>query len=600
MSFKRFIPSLAGRILAITLAFLIIPLSIFSIYLFKKEQKDDREKVLLTMQVLLQSRIKDINAKIFKEQELLHTLNQKMINQDAVKVIMDANATLDGQNEEQIVLLERSNTGAFICTYSPDHNLIGKDLSYLKVVQEAYNEGRQADLISLLNKKPRFVVASSFIDLDATKPSIVLLFVSNPNLFIEDLKFVDIAYPLQLSLVGGNYEITASTFNDLLGTIVPRQYYSPNLPISKVFTFDLNGKQQLALIKSIGSTHMKMMVNVQESILDFYLWKIYGIHLLILFLSIFLIGGLIVFLLSRRATRPLIQLTNVMSAVADGNLQARFKKDPFGFEISKLGLHFNDMLDHLIQSIQKAQKEQLKREEIESELKIASAIQKTLLPITLPKIKKIEIDAHYTSAKEVCGDFYDLHVHKDRLFMVIADGSGKGVSACLVSYTLKSYLRSLGNQNLKLDTLLQRANQLFCEDVKENNMFVTAWLGILNTKTLKLEYASCGHPMAQLKRKGIIEELSTQGIALGVDPNISIEVKSLQLKKQDLLFFYTDGLIEQQNKHGQLFGKGRVALLLEQENGPKEMVHTTLNKWKHFKEGQPQDDDLTLLSLGIK
>ncbi|NGX30906.1 MAG: Phosphoserine phosphatase RsbU [Chlamydiae bacterium] len=587
MAFKRLIPSLATRVLWITLAFLILPLSLYSFFMYQEDSEDHKETAFLTMQILLQSRIEDVEVKIKNALDVLYTLGSNPNLLDNSDVLKDVSSNLEA--DDDIMLLELKNN-QYICTYSKNPTLIGKDFSSLKVVRGAKQYGQTAGLERIDENTNQFVVASNF-------NTFILLFTSDTTSLIESLEIVDVQYPLELSILSKNYFIVASTDSSLIGTKVDQKYSKPKGSIAKIFTLNAQDGIHFALMKKITTTSMSLMIDTPKKALDLALWETYAFKLLLFLILIFVFGGLLVFFLTKRMARPFYQLSDVMTRVADGDLDQRFCPDKMGFEINQLGLNLNTMLDRLIHHMKTAQKEKIKREEVEVELKVASEIQKTLLPHSLPQLKSLELSAKYIPAKEVCGDFYDLFQIKNKLLIVVADGSGKGVSACLISHTLRSLLRSQAYEHSNLDEILKNANQLFYEDIHETSMFVTAWVGLLDLKTFKFEYASCGHPLVFLKTQNKLSTLETKGIALGVDPSIHIEIKKHQLEKDDLLFLFTDGLIEQQNPKGQLFGMQRAKKLLDKQLSSQELIKHSLKTFNHFKSSASQDDDITLLAI---
>ena len=122
----------------------------------------------------------------------------------------------------------------------------------------------------------------------------------------------------------------------------------------------------------------------------------------------------------------------------------------FGFEINDLGEIFNEMLISMRSYMKRAEDEKAKREAIAQELKIGHEVQLQILPESMPYYPKSEIADYFISAKEVGGDFYDVFLQEaaegQKLFFVIADVSGKGISACLYSLGVSSLIRGFGKE----------------------------------------------------------------------------------------------------------------------------------------------------------
>jgi sigma-B regulation protein RsbU (phosphoserine phosphatase) len=321
-----------------------------------------------------------------------------------------------------------------------------------------------------------------------------------------------------------------------------------------------------------------------------------------LLLFVGLIGGLFVWLLTRRVAKPLKQLCAAMQRVSEGAVHIRYTPDRMGFEINELGKQFNQTLDSLLRQQQEAERERIGREKLAQELRIGHEIQASLLPTHVPELPEIDIAPGFLPAREVGGDFYDLFLLENgSLFIAIADTAGKGISACLYSLGLRSSLRSFAAVSPDLSEIVLRANDLFWLDAKNSGMFVTLWAALYDPKTRALTYCSQGHAPSLLLRSGKIQELTTKGIALGAQKLDSIAVHSITLEVHDLVLLYTDGLLEAHDPDQQLFGSKRLREFLSR-NGkypPAQIIETLLEEIHLFGQGAPQHDDLTALALRI-
>lgn len=323
---------------------------------------------------------------------------------------------------------------------------------------------------------------------------------------------------------------------------------------------------------------------------------------LILFFSLFLLLGAIgTFWLVSRMARPLNQLSHVMHAVEAQNYAKRYKAAPLGFEINVLGETFNRMLDALVRNMEEAKNERVARELLERELDIGRQIQQELLPKEIPQFPGLKVGGGFIPAKEVGGDFYDLFPIDDQhLFLTIADGSDKGISACLYALIVRSMLRSHAIAGNDLKKIVMATNDLFCHDTGMTGNFVTAWMAIFNKESKTLSFTSAGHcPAIYIGSGGEVEELNTQGIALGVEEGAEFEVKEKILVSDSLLLLYTDGVIEAHNEKGELFEKSRLIEFLTGRRalGPQALIDKLLEEINQFSKGLPQHDDLTVLSI---
>ncbi len=332
------------------------------------------------------------------------------------------------------------------------------------------------------------------------------------------------------------------------------------------------------------------------------LWQRLSIFILILIL----LGGAAAFILTRRMARPLKALDEIMNQVGEGQLDVRYQYDLLGFEINVLGEHFNRMLEELLAHMEVVKNERIAREMLERELAIGHEIQKNIFPRSIPELTQLAMAAGFLPAKEVAGDFYDLFLHStskgERLLIVMADTSGKGISACLYSFILRSMLRSFASSGKELADLVRLANALLCLDTSDTGMFVTAWVGLLDIDSFRLEYASLGHYPAIRKLGSIpkLEELQAQGSAFGVTFTKSIEIGSVVLQSQDVLVLYTDGMIEAENIEGEPWGKKRLlecVAALPQELSVDEVIAKIQEELRQHIGQRTLEDDVTLLVL---
>ncbi len=302
------------------------------------------------------------------------------------------------------------------------------------------------------------------------------------------------------------------------------------------------------------------------------------------------VGGSIVYWLAHKMARPLANLAQVMRTVESGNYDVEYVEEPFGFEINHLGDCFNHMLKTMLENIGEAKKQTMEKDVLSSELAIGHEIQKSLFPRSLPQLPHLDIAAVFHPAGKVAGDFYDLFAVQGRLLIVMADPAGKGISACLYALSLRGMLRSMAKIGKSLEEMITVAQQLLQADAKKSGMFITAWIGILDTSTLELNYATLGHFPALLRRKSKLQELTTNGSALGVETHKHLELATIRLEPQDLLFLYTDGLLEAFKNDGKA--------LLEKVSSVKE----TLSAEKYLEAiipPPPYIDDLTLVAIKL-
>jgi sigma-B regulation protein RsbU (phosphoserine phosphatase) len=189
------------------------------------------------------------------------------------------------------------------------------------------------------------------------------------------------------------------------------------------------------------------------------------------------------------------------------------------------------------------------RERLESELRLAREIQLSLFPQTLPNISGLEIAAHSRQSELVGGDYYDvIAISETEVLLAIADVVGKGVSAALIMSNLQAGLRALvsliRSGQLSLLDATKELNRLLFESTTAER-FVTAVFIMIDTRKMRIEAITCGHPKPIIQRNdGDLIELPTSGIPLGIIATFPYQCYSERLRDGDALILYTDGLSE--------------------------------------------------------
>lgn len=245
------------------------------------------------------------------------------------------------------------------------------------------------------------------------------------------------------------------------------------------------------------------------------------------------------------------------------------------------------------------------RNRLQSELEVASKIQRSLLPVfndNYPARQEFEVAALMEPAKEVGGDFYDLFfVDKDRVAFVIADVSGKGVPAALFMATSKMTIQNCVRDIPSLAEAIMTANNSLCAN-NDAEMFVTVWIGVLDIPTGKLTFISAGHnPPVLISENGAEILKRKNGFVLAGMEGTRYREETLQLKKGDKLFLYTDGITEAHDPHNSLYGDERLISLLSKLNDADEnaVIDGVKNDVAEFVKGREQFDDMTMLCVKL-
>lgn len=214
--------------------------------------------------------------------------------------------------------------------------------------------------------------------------------------------------------------------------------------------------------------------------------------------------------------------------------------------------------ERLIQKAMDFAIEKTRRERAEDELAAAESIQRTLYPAADPIVDGFDIAGQVVPTEKGCGDYYDFIPLPDgRLVIAVGDVSGHGLGAALYMVQTRSYIRAHAALGLDVCELLERVNRLLCEDLVHGT-FVTMFLAVLDPVRRELSWSSAGHPAFRLDSQGRTVQLPPTNMVLGVLSDIRFESRTLTLHSGDVIVLPTDGVYENQNSDGELFGRDRM------------------------------------------
>ena len=247
------------------------------------------------------------------------------------------------------------------------------------------------------------------------------------------------------------------------------------------------------------------------------------------------------------------------------------------------------------------------KERIGSELRIARAIQESMLPKTFPPYPDrddIDIYASLVPAKEVGGDLYDFHICDEKLFFCIGDVAGKGVPASLVMAVTRSLFRTASVHEDSPESIVKTINEAMA-DMNDSDMFVTLFVGVLDMKSGQLRYCNAGHeePLLIREKSASLSTLppSSSNIPVGLMSGWNFEGQEICLRSGATIFLYTDGLTEAENSSHAQFGKQRVVrtlrVALSRSSAPKDIIAHQTEVLHCFVAGAEQSDDLTMLAI---
>ncbi|MBQ3864926.1 MAG: SpoIIE family protein phosphatase [Clostridia bacterium] len=244
------------------------------------------------------------------------------------------------------------------------------------------------------------------------------------------------------------------------------------------------------------------------------------------------------------------------------------------------------------------------RERIDTELSLATRIQKDMLPRVFPAFPdrtEFDIFASMDPAREVGGDFYDFFlIDEDHLALVIADVSGKGIPAALYMMAARIILANNTMAGKTPAQILTDTNKSICSHNREE-MFITVWLGILEISSGKLVAANAGHEYPIIRKPGQGYELfrDKHDFVVGGMPWLKYHEYEMVLEPGSRLFLYTDGLTEATDAQHRMFGTDRILTTLNEdaEAVPEETIRCMKEAVSGFVLDAEQFDDLTMLAL---
>ncbi len=245
---------------------------------------------------------------------------------------------------------------------------------------------------------------------------------------------------------------------------------------------------------------------------------------------------------------------------------------------------------------------------IETELEMARKIQGNALPLVerLPEseIREFDLAATMNPAKEVAGDFYDfLYVDDRHLALIIADVADKGIAAAMYMMMSKMMLDNKLTVISSPGKVLEEVNNQLCQRTTKG-MFVTVWLGVVDLETGDMVTANAGHEYPVIKRKDGSFELfkDKHGFVLGGMSDLRYKESFIHLSEGDILYVYTDGVPEANNRAGEMFGNDRMIAALNESDSASmsHLIADMSGKVNEFSGDAPQFDDMTMVAFSLK
>jgi phosphoserine phosphatase RsbU/P len=377
------------------------------------------------------------------------------------------------------------------------------------------------------------------------------------------------------------------------------------IPIS---IYDDPNKEQSTLL--YVSSRLSAVYNVLFSRKSDYLQGLIPVLLIavaIAFLIVELISLFIGVTMTRTITAAVHHLYSGTERVTTGDFGQRIEVTGRD-QLSELGHSFNRMTER-IRNLLEVSKE---KERLQAEIEIASEVQNQLYPKVVPSTRTLKLTAICKPARMVSGDYFDYECIRDTtVALAIGDVAGKGISAALLMATIQASLRTelrntmeiakaVGNgdhiQPISTSSLVSHLNeQLYANTAPEK--YATFFLGIYDELSGALRYTNAGHLPPILIRQGEATRLNVDGTVVGAFPFARYEESTIDLKTDDLLVCFTDGVSEPENEYGEMFGEDRLAQLVirnlhKSDEQIVETIIAAVTEWT----GSPElQDDMTLL-----
>ena len=276
----------------------------------------------------------------------------------------------------------------------------------------------------------------------------------------------------------------------------------------------------------------------------------------------------------------------------------RSVRDTDKITIAELQLK-NSELAKTLDNLRAAQAELLRRERMKRDMEIAAQVHKSILPTSFPDIPGFEFAALARPAREIGGDFYDVVDMDGQVGIIMADASGKSVQAAIYMAVVRALFLSEASTGLSPEETAHRVHNLLM-NVSTAEMFITVFYATINAQTRRMKYVRAGHdrPLHYQGATSKITLLDPPGRFLGLLPDLIVEEQELTLESNDVLVCYSDGVTDAVRPgDGEMYGLERLSKIVfhQGHRSAQEIVDAIVEDVDHFRDGEDQPDDLTLL-----
>lgn len=329
-------------------------------------------------------------------------------------------------------------------------------------------------------------------------------------------------------------------------------------------------------------------------------FSLVALIMLIVVVSIYFAGYIII---NRLVSKPARKLSAAMTEFITGGERSKLQLNDNGTrEYSMMISAFNSMTDDIDNYLSDISDLTRDQEHQQAELDIAADIQRGFLPKEHLILPDFELRGVMTPAKDVGGDFYDyVPLGDGKALTVIADVSGKGISAAMFMAVVMVLVRQYAKMELSPGKILGSVNDILTEN-NPQLLFATAFVGIYDSKNKIFTYADAGHNLPYIVGKELRVLNKASGTPLGLFPGEKYNEASEKLETGETLFLYTDGVSEATDKNDSFLGNDRLESILKKFTAAhgENLISFVDESVSEFVGDAEQHDDITMLTLTVK
>jgi len=365
-----------------------------------------------------------------------------------------------------------------------------------------------------------------------------------------------------------------------------------------------NGDTWLLSSASLGVNDIYLMTLTNKAAAFSVLTYLINKSLIVFFM---VLSGVVLVsqLVSRYMTIRILELYEAAKQIIAGNFKVNINVKG-NDEISLLSQTFNKMAIEIVKLLD----ETANKARLESELKTAQAVQQTLFPQSNYKFDCAEISGSYQSASECGGDWWHYFENDNTIWFWIADATGHGAPAALITSAIKSAVAMVENLKMEPQVAIELVNKSICQ-VSKNKMMMTCFLGVIDKKTKIIHYVNASHEAPfilsarqDLKKKDLVFLDESKCNRLGQSSQSEFTVAHYQLQPHDRIFVYTDGVPDIRNlKEESLQERGMFKVVIENHNKGVNVVDFVQNvqtQLDTFRQNTELIDDVTFFALDLK